>query len=669
MHNNKLTGTIPQVKIFAEKVILHTNRLSGFLSINIFPNAEIDVLKGGTFDCDSDFPEGDPAHLTYICGSRSLDSSLIVYWITFGVLGFYTIYSIIQKSPIFSLDSIVCHDISKEFEIVPNVKMLMISTFRTVKTTLILGIIIFIIQLIVFPSLKADIDFSTLSFQYSWEVSAGFMSGSGPLTVLTLIIIFANTFYFWKTRSNHENLVWTHVRSVGRSTSSSTYYGEHSSDLFEKFAKTTMVFAGFIIFVCWGIVVVLDAMYVILVDYCRNIYDLKALVFVYILVSVLLKEYFGSIVLYRLVGRLRNEQRIPKYWGTIYLRSILNLLCDIISPVIATLFSSASCFVSLFLPEDVNPEPYNLTLCSLRDETNPLVCIDEIVENQELLVQAPLIYNNLCRNDLLQRFIPAISFSMAFEAIFFIALYFYFVSQKSPITTVRHELLSLFGAVYWPSEQLERPFRFVYSPHHFLTRQNILIIILLTYGILSPVILVSVCINMAILYVVHRHMLLRYIKECKSETNIKALEQKCENSWLGTKTFATTTVVFSILFHGPFLMDMALDTYSFGQSVWILILFPVVLFLFLYFYSDQESDIKEKVVLDELVRRSSARQSGFEISLQHLSRPSLNSMTNEVTLAHTDHSNDMPSIVVSTTNQMHEEPKPTDINLQVVGVN
>ena len=382
------------------------------------------------------------------------------------------------------------------------------------------------------------------------------------MAVLTLIAIFANIYYIRRSQSDYNDMIWVHIHSVDGSTNSiiKDICAQYSSILFEKFRATTRAFFVFLLLVCMSISVVLDSMFIVLVDYCQNPYELYALQFGLILVTTLFGEYVSSTVLHKCINMFHGEFCVPRFWGFVYLRSLLSLLVYLVAPVIATIFSSPSCFVTLFLSEDIDPEPYELKFCSLRDEN--LVCLEEVTDMIDLRVQAPFIYNNVCRNDLIEKFIPIFLFSTATSIMFLNARYFYFVSQKSPLTTVPHKLLTLFGSVYWPSEELKLPFRFVYSPTFISIQQNISMVILLTYGVLSPALSVSICIYLVILYAVNRHTVLRYIKECKNEANIKALDERCENSWLGTKSFANTTVVFSIIFHGLFLMDMSLDTFS-----------------------------------------------------------------------------------------------------------
>ena len=604
VNNNKLLGVMPTSKIYASSIDVETNRLSGYLSVSVASNASVRVLKGNIYDCKSLLPAVDPIYSTYICGSEELNNTLVSFFVVFGSFLVIVIYSIFRKLPIFNRESLGDRNITDEFEAAPHVKMLITAQWNNLNTVIILVCFVFIIQIISYPSLKSSKSYSTLSFQYSWDVSAAYMAGAGPLAVLTMIVLFGHGMYCRKTVSDYKKTALHQV---------STGYDDDA--LFESFEfKTRLAIGCLVILELFGFILI-DVAYIVLVEYCKNQDELFWLQ----VGSVLFQLFWESFQVSDTVLYFDRKFKVPKFWGKVYIRSIIMIGSNIVAPSIAMIFASSSCFSSIITKPAAKSLPYTLQFCSLRNDINYLECENVISEVRALSFNAPLVYNNGCRNEILEYFVPIFILYVAINFMIPVFECLFYLSCQSPKITLPGILVNEIGSIYWPSEKLEPPFKFVYSPERIMVQENIHVILILTYGILSPPLLIILCIDMVLQFFINRYIILRYLKQCKHKEDLEHLNENCHNSWLCPMSFINCTMVFSCCFHVMFMLDMAFDSYSLKNVVWVLVIFPLIFGLLIYFNANQEritkSEMRETIVqYPPSMRRFSSMRNPLEAS-------------------------------------------------------
>jgi len=578
MNANKIKGTVPS-NIFGQYYKLQTNRLSGPIASNSFSNvSSVDILESNSFACPtSDLPSNDPDFPVYVCGSQSLDDALCVF---FGVVGIFFLYLCIcryfgrEKAKVFG--TIRHENINHIFEHLPNVKLYMLALWKHTRLTIEICIVIFVSQLIAFPSLKNISNYATKSYQYTWTFSGAYFQGTGPLVSLLIMGVCSTTYFAIKTSKEHTLLLV------------SKFAEDHMGDYFESTSlRTNLSIMLFLVFEFAGLICI-NVVYVLLFNRVSGLFELLMLQFALAMVNQWVQNF--QIKFY--MKYMNSIIGIREFWVSVVVFSIIVLFNLIVAPAVSVLFISTNCLGYLFTESIPEHAPYPLPFCNQRSDTYE--CTLQVFELQTISFDPPFIYLNDCRNEILAVFIPVFLLSLAFMFAYPPVSYLVLTRHPHPTTSVFHRVLSIVGTIYWPSEKLEGPFSFVHNPQISMMKVNLFTGLALTVGITSPPLLVAIALTSFMTYYMQHIMFVRFVNECPHPEMVQTLDQNCLDAWRCPYYFLWPAIITSYTFQVLFLLDMATDTngdsYTIVDFIWIPVVYVVCLTsLRAYFYFGEKS--------------------------------------------------------------------------------
>jgi hypothetical protein len=577
LSNNKIFGTIPDVKhLSVTSITLKTNSLSGSVPPNTFLNLNmhVDVLLGNMFQCNlnrEDLPEQDLENHSYLCGSNSLDAALVLFWFTFACL-------IIAAST-------RCVKLGKEirdtfsswqaFQQFPNLRAFILTLHEDLVLVSKLSLAILIFQMIVFSALKTSADYSTQSYQYSYYVSAAFMSGAAPLASMTLLILLSLSIYVCYTTKGHFQTFLRLVDdSIERRDDSISRKSMYS--YFQRFVlKKKFLVAGLLCVDVFG-VIGLNVAYILLNSRSEGIVEVTFLILSFTLINMLITNIFVT----KYAHYIFKALDLPHLSGPVFLRSVMVIFNTIVAPFLSVVFTSSECFVELITGVDAVTSESSIPFCRQVSTVSNSICLDQVYIKQTLIFTPPLIYNNRCRDQIFPYYIPVQLLTCAIETVAPVLLMHIMSQYNSPRSNIYDFILKRCGSIYWPKEEFSLPFVFIHDAESIMTNNIVKVCVIFTLGILAPPVLVAEIIAMLSTYVVQRVLILRYISRCEDPAQILKLEMSCRNAWSCPFEFLPFLCMCVCFSHMFFLLDMSTDKYTLTESVWILlifILFPVVL--------------------------------------------------------------------------------------------
>jgi len=587
LNGNKIKGTVPS-EIFVYDINLETNRLSGPLQRNAFSNVSgVNILQSNTFSCPkSDLPSNDPDFPVYICGSESLDVALYVFFGSFGLFVTFLIISWYLGWETTKAFHTIHHENSNHiFEHLPNVKLYMLSLWKHTRLTIEICIIIFFAQLIAFPALKHISDYSTKTYQYTWVFSGTYFQGTGPLATLMIIGVFSTTYFAIKTSKAHTLLLVT------------KFTEDHIGEYFESTSlRTNLCIIIFLVFEFAGLICI-NIIYVLLFNRVTSEIELLLLQFA----LAMLNQWVQNFQVKSYIKSMNGILGIREFWVSVVVLSIIVLFNITVAPAISVLVISTNCLGYLFIGSDLEEAPYPLPFC--RQWSDSYECEVQVFEYQVLSFDPPLIYNNDCRNEILTAFVPVFLISLAFMFAYPPVSYIVLTRYSNPSKSILHNILKIVGSIYWPSEKLEGPFRFVHNPLISMMKVNLFTGLALTVGITSPPLLVAIALTSLITYYMHHIMFVRFVNECPYPDIVQTLDHNCLDAWRSPYYFLWPAIIASYTFQFLFLLDMASDTTDSSQNFtsfsWIPSIYSVCLLslrAYFYFYEKSaEEVIKQRV--------------------------------------------------------------------------
>ena len=353
-----------------------------------------------------------------------------------------------------------------------------------------------------------------------------------------------------------------------------------------------VIFATLIIVICVSIM--LNIGYILLVGKSSEIV-VSIIQFVFTFINMILNTVLIPHSIKHLELRVKRK---------VSLQSLMILFNTLIGPMISMMLSSPSCFLDLV--EGIKPisstYPYNRCI---RLDINDKSCILEGIVYFNLEFTPNFIYNNTCRNEIFKYFIPVLLLSYTYFLFVPTIVCAYLLNVKN-VSSLPRGLFYLVPAILWPDEKFPNPpFQFLIDMETILFKQDIHIGLILTLGIISPPLLILVCLRNFTDYAITRILILRYLKLSKDEDSLRSIEGQFEHVWKYPHNFIWYAVVFSCLFHVLFLLDMANDESNFIDTIWIIIIFPCVILMYRStitfhknFYSKRV--VKETDYVDEL---------------------------------------------------------------------
>jgi hypothetical protein len=584
LSNNKIEGTIPKVVISAKTVKLDSNRISGPISSDWFENTDVlNVLDGNHFDCFSQFPQQDPVFTGYICGSETTDISMSVYWSVFGIICLILISAFFLRAHLgFLIEDYLLYYFKEwnNLESVPNVKTFLIALQDNTMILFTVTSVLFLAQVIVFPSLKSEPMYSTQEYQYSLEFSAAFMSGLGPVTAMFIIGLIVLLYYAiavfnchtkWMLRSAFDRIQSCHPRRLS--------IFDSSLDLKSMFILISFTLLGDFV------VILIYIGYVRLYYLCKNLTEVTILQFCFSILILVINRIALPIYVRFMSLHLNNVSAVAS------VSSAILLFGNIIAPIVSVAFTSTQCFRYAIDTLEQQSISFELQNCRVYDEE--LNCIESYDQIQSLSYNPQLLYNSTCRDQFFLLALPIQRYNLAFLLIYKILLYYIFTRNKEPRNYFPSALLEIYGSIYWPTIERGPPFLFIYDSESITMSQNYYVALVFTYGVISPAFLISVTLNAVLENVIQRILLFRFAILCKDSISLQVLDKSCTHATNYQYDFLTSVIANSSIFLALFLLDMGGDKNSFAENIWIPITyFIVICVLMLYFYYKDKQFVK-----------------------------------------------------------------------------
>lgn len=582
LSNNKIFGTIPDIKNFSvNSVTLKTNSLSGSVPRNTFLNLnmQVDVLLGNMFHCNldkKDLPKQDLERHSYVCGSTPLDAALILFWFTFAclIIAASTRHVKLGKEIIETLSS------WQSIQQFPNLRSFILTLHEDLILVSKLSLAILIFQMIVFSSLKTSTDYSTQSYQYSYYVSAAYMSGLAPLASMTCLILLSLSIYVYYTTKGHFHkylrLVDDSIEGRDDSISRQSMYL-----YFQRFNFKKKILVAGLLFVDFFGVIGLNVLYILLNRESEGIVEVSFLILSITLINMLITNFFVP----KYSHYISKALDLPHLSGSVFLRSGMVIFNTIVAPFLSVVFTSSECFVELITGVDAVTFESYIPFCQEISSSSNIICLNLIYIKQTLSFTPPLIYNNRCRDQIFPYYIPVQLLTCAIEIVAPVMLMHIMSQYDNPRSSIYDFILRRCGSIYWPKEEFSQPFVFIHDTESVMTNKIVQVCIIFTLGILAPPVLVAENFVMLCAYIVQRVLILRYVNRCDDKARILNLEKSCRNAWSCPCEFSPYLCMCACFSHMFFLLDMSTDKYTIKESLWILvifILFPILLLFLLW---------------------------------------------------------------------------------------
>jgi len=602
LSDNKIEGTIPQVLIHAKTVKLATNRLSGLILPDWFTFAEdLNVLEGNHFDCTSHkYPYKDPFSDRYICGSLSTDYSLIIFWSIFGILVmcmlmFCSYYLNRRGSSLIADFRLYYFCDWKSLDKVPHAKRYLLVLQESTRSLCCLGCFLFLCQIIIFPSLKSNAEYSTQKYQYQLLLSAGHVSGIGSVVALFIVGFASILYYSAAVYTSHKRWILTAFLDLLKHT----HYDQRRASIFNSSLnmRSKLLILCYMFILC-SIIVLIYVGYILLYQIVNSSYELS---FLQIFLSIVML-FVDYILMPNSLAYFASYIKLPHLSILTEIRSTILLFNNVVLPVLSITFTSSQCFLSSVRQVAKITASYPLVTCEFRDYDGN--CISFVRGLQSLSYHPPDVYNNNCRNELFSISIPVQIITFAVLLVAPIVKYLLLTRIKNPVNFFPPGLMKFFGLIYWPTENYKLPFLFVNDCEGIMMSQNIYIGLVLTYGIISPPLLVAVILTAASDYVMQRILVFRFVSISQDDTALQELDCACSNTSRCLHDFFFPAIIVSCLFQTIFLIDMGGDKNKYIELIWIpLIFFIYIVFIKLY------TDTREKNILDDMKTSLALRKS------------------------------------------------------------
>ena len=381
--SNKIHGSVTSFQNLSSAALsnftfsAYVNRLSGGLPVSQLKSMQkVNILIGNMYRCeDSRGLTNDEKYGEYSCGSETLDVSMIVWFLVFFFIGIFFLVLLYLSNYFenikyyfkllfnlhyyFSMQKLFsAENTRREFvDIVEYVellwRLLVLSSFTTS--------VVIIWTVILYSSMKIgdgeSYKYVTHSAQFSWNVSAAYVSGSTP--VICLFLLFLLIVLVLGFSANRLVIASTNPSSVrGNDTVVST------SRLVSYLAFLTVLSFHVIVF---GIV---HAVYVL---YREELGD--SLVFIQLLIAIFDMMYETGVVYaslcYLVVFFPASKAQVAMFY--VWLRLALHVGI----PTIATVFLDQLCFANVVLPQRVIDTSYDVALCVDYDSSGEsTTCVD-----------------------------------------------------------------------------------------------------------------------------------------------------------------------------------------------------------------------------------------------------------------------------------------------------
>jgi len=397
--SNKIHGSLASFQNLPSTALSHftfsayVNRLSGGLPVSQLKSMQkVNILIGNIYRCeDSKDLINDEKNHEYSCGSETLDVSMIVW---FAVFCFFMVLFLVMLylsnyfenvkhyfkllSKVRYYFKLVCAESTRRdfVDLVEYVEVL----WRLLLLSSFTAAVVIIWTIILYSSMKVgdgeSYKYVTHSTQFSWSISAVFLSGSSP--VICLFVLFVLIVLVLGLSANRYVIASCNPSSVRENDT------VVSTSCFATYLAFFTIFSFHVI--VFGIV---HAVYVL---YREELGE--SLVFIQLLIGIFDMVYETGVV-YASVCFLvdlfpASQAQITVFY--VWLRLVLHIGI----PTIATMFLDQLCFANVVLQEKLIETSYDAALCSYYESNT---CVSYLTTTFSSSVVEPFVYsvNILCK--------------------------------------------------------------------------------------------------------------------------------------------------------------------------------------------------------------------------------------------------------------------------------
>ena len=569
--SNHFVGTIDNVLISPANentttaFNVHINRLSGPISTAILKTfSSIDVLSGNVFSCNT-LPENDPSYTNYSCGSQDLEIALY-FWLSsvFSVVVILLICSYCNsewfqkwREQISELTLIRSDEVKSSF---PRSVHFLYSLQRLAKATIVVVMLILGMITLFFVPLKLNPDYSSFSsytFQYLYLISGVFLKGPTPAFILVGLHLFVaclllGVYFLIYVKE------WTIIR-LSNSTDPSVQSSMNvvpsniirSMILWSRYILKSLTVLSFILISVLG-----NVGYILLRNKLKGI-NLFFLQLTLQLLNTSLSCFLPIFIEFLFPGK-------PHSLSAARLMIFLMCFLDTVTPFVATLVGDDRCFQQMVSQPSSIELSYTYDVCIVPYSDYDRNCFESQMTERSLSFLPPFIYSGICRDAVLTNFIPVIILSNVLQGFIYPLFYIVFTDNQ---VDLKGQIL-LFG--WFRCGLLEDYILTASYLRLMMARIWSSLLILLTYGIVSPFVTVTAGINaLSQIYFLRANIcrffhLQRLSKDGNTVETEKGpsseLETFCRDSQTTIDVMLWPGLIMSSTLFALYVYDMAYDT-------------------------------------------------------------------------------------------------------------
>ena len=614
------------------KVALHTelylenNRLSGRIPSALQHRQVISILGSNVFSChldDSDLPAQDSGVDRYQCGSDNFNTPYYI-WLGLAVFGCMVLCLVLYAHRVSYARAYLSYFSTEKAQLYWK-----LYNFHTYTQALypnnnplaqyskVITLYEFILRLSLYSTcfilcallpLYAIISayYGTLTHQYAWAVSAAYISGVVPMTLLflfliVLVLIVVHLCLKRLSTTSAEILSTEQKQSLSSANADSSV-----ADLYFMYAQNGLVYGVFIL-VNMFIVVGVNVAYVYVAIYrsksllvlSQVLLSLFKLLWNNVLSAMLLR-YASNYLAKGSVGKDSTVSVETRFTTLLVFVALFN---SVAIPCLVVAVVSPNCFYNVFVSAPAVSSAYAYEICAVLDRING-VCTLYLPVISETSYRPPFSYTYQCSSSLVTYYAPAY-LTMCIMSGFVMPLFQYGMYRlhhyATPGTTLyavlnaqmtrllkplREDSMSTVLTNYDPVRPLFKAARVLIIIFTYLT-------LILTFGAVFPPLAASLCVTLIIVTSVVRLRVGRFLSIAErlglSELTHR-IEQECQGvggvSVVQNAMWMLITV--SCLFYTLFLFDTLGDAVGFDRAYWVLIvvpLMPLCIYLSLFAYS------------------------------------------------------------------------------------
>jgi Leucine-rich repeat (LRR) protein len=577
---NRLTGTLNSARSArysnATTVYVQDNRLSGVIPGSVQHAGAVSMLEGNLFSCRvdrSDLPARDQYEYKYTCGSDDVNNFLYV-WLGLACCCAAIAAFVRQRYLGPWVGTMLhwwreAHNCAEKFS---NYHTLLRSCYHV--CALGTAVAAYCVVVLV-PLYASSTSYNSYTYQYAWTVSGAFLAGkaafAAEMTFLMLMLLMCGLLVVWK-------------RTFNNSGAAAVLNLQASS-------QRVLLYAVFLLF---NLIVVVGVNIAFVLATLRV--TGRQLSAIQVLLAMF-KVGYNNIV--APVARRRIEWRLLRGGGSMLqqeftaLQLYMSLFNNVVVPCLVVAVISPSCFYNVFHAADdvVSSYAYNGTCSTVAvTGTTQRGFIYECSGAQRTVdttaYSPPFTYNYQCSSSFITYYAPSFVFMCVISAFLLPAqrVLFIWLRSRLPTGTRAHTVVTsavpriLLGPADSGAGDARGPP--LWDPAQHLNALLTYLALLLTFGALFPPLAVCCAVTMAVLEVIARLQVGRYVAAAgPGQTGcVAAIDDPCRTVMSVDQLGAVVQIILTVScwFYTLFLFDTLGDTVGFADALWVLIVVPVL---------------------------------------------------------------------------------------------